>query len=170
MLGLSYTQFYRSNRGVLLLSLSTAFPTPSPVPSPSSQLCVPQLHPLTHAPVPNPLNPVPTPTPSILPLPYLLYPYPDLCSLSFLPLRRRALVPFPYSYPYLPLLYYLITCFLSCPSALPYPLSPTSCPSTLPLSPYITIAGQFITAGFLFPLYPVFSYPRFLYPYPLIPP
>jgi hypothetical protein len=54
ILGLSYAQFYRSHRGVLLLSLSPAFLHFSPVPSPSSRLCVPQLHLSFHAPVPTP--------------------------------------------------------------------------------------------------------------------
>lgn len=121
MLGLSYAQFYRSHRGVLLLSLSIAFSTASPVPSPSSRLCVPQLHLSFQS-----LNPCPS-TRSLLLLLLSSPFYPTLTSSDLYPssppLRRRTLVPFPYPTPSLPLLYYLITCFLSCPSVLPHPLS-----------------------------------------------
>ena len=71
MLGLSYAQFYRSHRGVLLLALPHYFPTPSPVPSPFSRLCVPQLPALNPIPIPGSFIPVLTPTPSILSLPPL---------------------------------------------------------------------------------------------------
>ena len=148
--------------------LSTAFPSPSP----SSRLCVPQLHPF----IPCPL----TLSPQLG-----SYPYPSTRFLSL------SLLSYPYPFTLLPLTSTLLSlsssppCSCSIPLPLPLPLPLPHSPliillnyllSILPLSPstppplHITIAGQFLTAGFLFPLSLNFFYPRFLYPYPLIPP
>ena len=128
MLGLSYTQFYHSHRGVLLLSLSTAFPTPSPVPSPSSRLCVPQLPALNPIPIPQSPQPgpypcpfYPTPTPPFFTLPFPSFP--NLCPfLSFL----FAAVPLFHSLPLslsplIILLNYLLSILPLSPALSPFP-------------------------------------------------
>ena len=174
ILGLSHASTYHFHRGVLLLSLSTAFLHLPQFPHRPAGFACPSCLPLT-------LSLSPAPSFQSLPLPLLSYPYlPFLLPYSDLYLFLSflfAAVPLSHSptpCPCLPLLYYLITCFLLCfPSCFPpcpsiLPLNPTLPPA--PLSPPITIAGQFLTAGFLFPLSPIYSYPPISLPLPLIPP